>query len=69
MPRVITDKIRKALEKAWLAGSISLTSICPNCFKRMDMMDHGKCSHCKKGCGCSFNPVSSSDFCDFHRRG
>lgn len=67
MPKVITDKIRKALEKAWTTGSISLAGVCPNCFKRMGFLSHGVCEHCKQGCGCSFNPTSSGDFCDFHR--
>ena len=68
MPRKITDEIREALEKAWLAGAITLSNVCPHCFKRMDYLDHGRCSHCGKNCGCSFTPISSSDFCSFHRR-
>ena len=67
MKRKITPEITKALEKAWIAGAISLSSVCPSCFKRMDYLDHGKCSHCGKDCGCSFNPTSSSDYCSFHR--
>ena len=66
MKRKLTRKIRAALAKAWEKGSISLMGVCPNCFKRMDYLDHGRCSHCGRNCGCSFNPTSSSDFCSFH---
>lgn len=67
MPRKITPKIREVLEKAWLKGSITLSGVCPSCFDRMGGFNHGVCTKCKKGCGCSFNATSSSDFCDFHR--
>ena len=68
MSRKITNEIKEALAKAWVAGSISLSGVCPHCFKSMGAFGHGTCQHCKQGCGCSFDPTSSSDFCDFHRR-
>jgi hypothetical protein len=42
--------------------------ICPTCSKDMGMIAHGKCEHCQTYCGCSFDPTSSSDYCQFHRR-
>ena len=51
---------------AYDAGAISLRSVCPYCFKSMDYLDHGKCQHCKKNCGCSFNPTSQGDHCNLH---
>ncbi len=59
-------KLANLLLKAYKAGSISLADTCPHCYKRTSAFDHGKCMHCKKGCGCSFNPTSSSDYCNFH---
>jgi hypothetical protein len=32
----------------------------------MDQLDHGVCSKCGNHCGCSFNPTSRNDFCDYH---
>lgn len=60
------DRIKRLLITAWRRGSVSLDSVCPSCAERMDALDHGRCSHCGKGCGCSFNPTSSSDFCETH---
>lgn len=42
--------------------------ICPNCFKEMGSISHGHCQYCRKHCGCSFNPISDHDYCEFHRR-
>lgn len=56
----------EALLAAYDAGVISLIKLCPNCDKNMGPFNHGVCQHCKKNCGCSFNPVSSSDHCNMH---
>lgn len=41
---------------------------CPYCHADMDYFDHGTCrkKDCQKRCGCSFCPVSDSDFCKYH---
>jgi hypothetical protein len=64
--RKATPKIMKLLKLMYERGDVSL-DICPHCAVRMDYFDHGKCHACGKGCGCSFNPTSNSDFCDLHR--
>jgi hypothetical protein len=68
MKYVATRAVMRALKKAYETGALSLAGLCPNCFERMDYFDHGKCRHCGEGCGCSFNPTSSGDYCSFHRR-
>lgn len=40
--------------------------ICPHCREPMSYFDHGVCSHCRRYCGCSFNPTSRNDYCTFH---
>jgi hypothetical protein len=42
---------------------------CPHCHKDMGTMTHGECAHCKKMCGCSWDPTSMNDYCMFHRPG
>lgn len=60
-------KVMAALFKAYKAGSVSLSDVCPHCFKRVGgYMSHGVCEHCKRQCGCSFNAMSHNDHCDFH---
>lgn len=41
---------------------------CPNCKEKMGMLAHGKCEKCGKYCGCSFDPTSKNDYCNYHRR-
>lgn len=65
--RKLTSKTRKILEKAYEGGFVRLGGICPSCCMGMGYMNHGKCNMCGKGCGCSFNPTSSGNYCDFHR--
>lgn len=40
---------------------------CPWCDGDIDVYDHGFCPHCKQYCGCSFDPTSSNDYCEFHK--
>ena len=51
---------------AYDAGVISLSGFCPHCDKDQGSFSHGVCQHCKKGCGCSFNPTSRGDHCNLH---
>lgn len=39
---------------------------CPYCQAKMTEMNHGVCPACKAYCGCSFNPTSSNDYCNYH---
>ena len=39
---------------------------CPTCKKGMGYNSHGKCENCGAYCGCSWDPTSNSDYCDFH---
>ncbi len=43
-----------------------MSTACPHCSKDMGAYSHGCCQHCRKMCGCSFNPTSLSDFCRAH---
>lgn len=40
---------------------------CPSCKKAMGWNSHGRCERCGYKCGCSFDPVSASDYCTSHR--
>lgn len=64
---VARDDRERALLRAYRNGTLSVAGLCPHCFRRMDYLDHGECSHCGESCGCSFDPTSSSDYCSFHR--
>lgn len=35
----------------------------------MHFLNHGVCPSCHKFCGCSKNPTTMGDYCDYHRPG
>lgn len=39
---------------------------CPNCKEDMGSLAHGTCEKCGKSCGCSFEPTSNNDYCEYH---